>query len=65
MHGTLAPKGFLPVPLQKTQLIIGSDTSVCPDPLHTMQSEMEESNAKGSFPVPSQKAHLIVVVMAR
>jgi len=35
MHGTLAPRGFFPVPEQKTQDIAGSSTSTCPVPSQT------------------------------
>jgi len=35
MQGTRAPKGFLPFPAQKTQLLNGTSISTSPDPLHT------------------------------
>jgi hypothetical protein len=35
MQGTLAPKGFLPVPEQKTQALNGAFMSTVASPLHT------------------------------
>jgi hypothetical protein len=63
MHGTLAPSGFLPDPEQKMHFFMGSATSTFPKPLHTRQLEIAESKSNGSFPVPLQKAHLIVSVI--
>jgi hypothetical protein len=63
MQETLAPKGFLPVPPQKTQLFIGSSISTMPVPLQALHCEFGESSSKESFPVPQQKAHLMMIDM--
>jgi hypothetical protein len=63
MHGTLAPRGFLPVPEQKTHSTVGSSTSTFPVPLQTWQPDIAESKSKGSFPVPLQNAHSNIFVM--
>ncbi len=63
MQGTLAPRGFLPVPEQKIHFFMGSATSTTPVLLHTRQCEIGESKSKGSFPVPLQYAHFIVAAM--
>jgi hypothetical protein len=54
MQGIRAPRGFLPVPAQNTQLISGSSISTFPVLLHTKQYEVAESRSNGSFPVPLQ-----------
>ncbi|EAR13298.1 hypothetical protein PI23P_02352 [Polaribacter irgensii 23-P] len=44
MQGTLAPKGFLPVPAQKTQGLKGAFISTTANPLQTWHFEISESN---------------------
>jgi hypothetical protein len=59
MQVTLAPRGFLPEPAQKTHGLMGSCISTSPVPLQTRQCEICESKSKGSLPVPLQNAHFI------
>lgn len=54
IHGTLAPKGFLPDPAQNLHFIKGSSTSTTPVPLQTKQCEIVESRLYGSLPEPLQ-----------
>jgi hypothetical protein len=61
MQEILAPRGLIPVPLQKTHFFTGSSTSTLPLPLHTRQHDKAESKSNGSLPVPPQKAHFIIV----
>jgi hypothetical protein len=63
MHATRAPIGFFPVPEQNKHFFTGNSISTIPEELQTWQCDRGESNSKGSFPVPPQKAQVISFAM--